>query len=76
MNYCLAVYNRDMTEKICRVYITDALRVISESTAAIGRGKYMQKRFADIIDPKPEETRTPEEVMEYMKNKLRGGEKD
>lgn len=35
-------------------------------------GQYVHKRFADIINPPPEETRTPEEVINLMKDKIRG----
>lgn len=30
----------------------------------------MKARYQDVIYPKPEETRTPEEVIEHMKKKL------
>lgn len=30
----------------------------------------MRIRFADILNPKPEETRTPEEIISVIKGKL------
>lgn len=43
------------------VYITDCLQAIAENTASHG-GKIMQKRWKDVVDPAPEETRSGEEV--------------
>nr|DAT64530.1 MAG TPA: hypothetical protein [Caudoviricetes sp.] len=51
-------------------YVADCLQSISRNIAPIGRGDYIAKRWADISDPKPEETRTPEEIITQMKNKI------
>ena len=64
-----------------RVYVTDALQMIAENTAPQAAkytggkaGRYLAKRWADLDKPAPpEETRTPEEVIEHMKAKLKGG---
>ncbi len=56
------------------MYLTDTLRIIGENTAKYAGGSYIKKRYADIIIPHKEETRTGEEIINYMKNKLRGGE--
>ena len=53
-----------------QVYIADALRVITENTAHIGGGMYLKQRWAEMLNPKPPETRTPEEIKEHMKNRL------
>lgn len=44
-----------------RVYVTDALRIISENTARLVSGNYIKLRFADAIKPQKEETRTRSE---------------
>lgn len=54
------------------MYVTDALKLIAENTAKYAGGGYIQKRYADVITPQKEETRTPEEVTNYMLKKLRG----
>lgn len=51
-------------------YIADCLQSISRNVAPIGRGEYIAKRWVDVSDPKPEETRTPEEIIAYMKQKI------
>lgn len=50
--------------------MTDTLRLIGENTAKYGGGSYLKKRWFDIINPKPEETRTADEIIEHMKKKL------
>jgi len=58
-----------------RIYVTDALKVLTENSAGmVSHGKAMSMRFIDIFNP-PEE-RTGEDIIEMMKNKLRkaGGE--
>lgn len=40
-----------MMDKAYRVYISDAVRLISENTARYGGGRYVTARFADILDP-------------------------
>lgn len=37
----------------------------------MAQGKYPDARYADIIHPKPQETRTSEEIIGTMKNKLK-----
>lgn len=49
-----------------RIYITDTLKVISENTAKLAGGSYINIRYADIINgtlPKKDE-RTGDEIVE------------
>ena len=63
MRYVLAQYRREQEDKAYRIYVTDALRLISENTASSVGGKYITARFADVIaSPKEEDTRTCEEI--------------
>lgn len=57
---------RQETEKeIYKIYITDALKAISENTMnACGGGTYMRTRFYDVINPTTEDTRTVEEMVD------------
>lgn len=58
-----------------QIYTADALKVLGENTARFAGGSYM-KRFIDLIMPAPKETRTGDEIVEHMKQKLAalGGE--
>ena len=60
------------------MYVTDALKTVTENTAKYAGGGYIQTRYIDIIAPPPEETRTGEEIVAQMKRKLGqiGGEVD
>ncbi len=59
-----------MLDKAYRIYVTDSLKAIAENTSKYAGGSYMRIRFADILNPKPEETRTPEEIISGIKGKL------
>lgn len=59
-------------DKAYRVYVTDCLRLIGENVAPLNRGAYIQTRFSDLMNPKPEETRTPEQIIDHMKDKIAG----
>lgn len=67
----MARYESQQRELAYRIYVTDALRTITENTAKYGGGGYIKLRYADIINPKPEDDRTREEVVEHIREKLR-----
>lgn len=71
MRYVMARYEVYQRELAYRIYVTDALRIISENTARFGGGGYVKARFADIVNPKPEDPRTHDEVVEHIRGKLR-----
>ena len=52
------------------------MRLLTENTAGTS-GKYISISYKDILHPKPEETRTADEIITSMKEKLAkiGGEK-
>ena len=57
-------------EKAYRMYVTDALKTITENTAKYAGGNYMKARYLDFEDPKPPETRTSGEIIQNMKDKI------
>ena len=62
MRYAIARYQSQQRDFAYRIYVTDCLRIISENTAKICGGSYITAKFADIIDPKPADNRTGEEI--------------
>lgn len=44
--------------------------MIGESAARYAGGVYQKVRWADIVNPPKEETRTADEIIEHMKKKL------
>ena len=62
MRYAIARYQSQQRDLAYRIYISDCLRIISENTAKMGCGSYITAKFADIINPKPVDNRTGEEI--------------
>lgn len=47
--------------------------MLTETNANIGKGPYMKARYFDLLHPKPEDTRTGEEIKGQILKKLKGG---
>ena len=62
MRYAIARYQSQQRDLAYRIYIADCLRIISENTAKMGGGSYITVKLADIINPKPVDNRTGEEI--------------
>ena len=66
-----ALIKQQAKDEAFRAYVTDALKAIAENTARGPHGGgYLKLRYTDIIDPKPEETRTGEEIVDHVKGML------
>jgi hypothetical protein len=53
-----------------KVYISDTMKAIVEIAAGFGGVKNFEvPRYQEMINPKPEETRTPEEIIAEIKRK-------
>ena len=62
MRYAIARYQSQQRDLAYRIYVTDCLRIISENTAKMSGGSYITAKFEDIINPKPVDNRTGEEI--------------
>ena len=62
MRYAVARYQSQQRDLAYRIYVADCLRIISENTAKMGGGSYITAKFPDIINPKPVDNRTGEEI--------------
>ena len=62
MRYAIARFNHHQRDLAYRIYVTDCLRIISENTAKMCGGSYITVKLADIINPKPVENRSGEEI--------------
>lgn len=68
----MSTINNIRKEEIYRTYVTESLRVISS-----GVGCEITVKYTDIIEScasrgEAEETRTPEEIIDGIRKKLRG----
>jgi hypothetical protein len=67
---CITLFQKEQEEKAVRIYYGECLRTISENTAKFGGGAYIQAKLQDILDPKPVDKRTAEDIIEGIRKKL------
>lgn len=73
MRYAAAFCVERNRREAFRLYLAEAARCVSESCARYAGGPYLTVKWADVINPKPTEARTPEEVVGHMKKVLGAG---
>jgi hypothetical protein len=79
MRYATARFNQHQRDLAYRIYVTDCLRITTENTAktvhALTDGKaevrVMGIRFADVLENKPVDNRTADEIIDGIRNKLK-----
>lgn len=71
MRYVAAKVQERSLEKAYRIYSTDSLKMISENTSKYAGGTFPSIRYADIIKKPVPETRTGEEIINGIKDKLK-----
>lgn len=64
---------RLIQDEIYKIYITDALKTISENTAALSGGSRITKRYYDILHPPKEDERTGDEIADEVISSILGG---
>ena len=70
-NFCISLFLKEQEEKAVKIYYAECLRIISENTAKLGGGSYIKAKLQDILDPKPADNRTPDDIIEGIRNKLK-----
>lgn len=61
-DFCISLFQKEQEDKAVKIYYAECLRIISENMAKMGGGSYITVKLADIIDPKPVDNRTSEEI--------------
>lgn len=58
--------------RLYEIYVTDALKAITENTAKMYGGSSLKLRYVDLLENsnKQEETRTAEDIISNIKNKI------
>ena len=71
MDHCIATFQKKNEEIAYKIYITDALKLISENTAGLVKGKIMSKRFCEIAyeEKKQEPEKSAEEIIAEVNKK-------
>jgi hypothetical protein len=54
-----------------RIFISDELHILNGNISRYIGGNELSQRYYDTLFPEPEETRTPDEIIEGLKNKMR-----
>lgn len=67
---CISLFQKEQEEKAVKIYYAECLRVISENTAKFGGGSYIQAKLQDILNPKPTDNRTSDDIIEGIRKKL------
>ena len=66
IEHYIAFFKKETQDKSYRIYVTDALQLLTKKFG----GEYLKNRFADVIEPHIEETRTAEEVIADIRDKI------
>ena len=61
-DFCISLFQKEQEDKAIKIYYAECLRIITENTAKISRGAYITAKLEDIINPKPVDNRTGEEI--------------
>ena len=61
-DFCISLFQKEQEDKAVKIYYAECLRIITENTAKMGGGSYITAKLADIINPKPTDNRTCEEI--------------
>lgn len=73
IEHCVAFFRSKQKEEAYRIYVTDALKAMSEIIAKTYGGNSPKYRYAEIIQPgrpEVEEKRTAQEIISNISNKL------
>ena len=68
---CISLFQNEQEEKAVRIYYAECLRIMTENTAKMGGGSYIEAKLQDILDPKPVDNRTADDIIEGIRNKLK-----
>lgn len=68
IDHYIAFFKKETQEKMYKIYVTDALRILTKKFG----GEYLKNRFADVLEPHKEEKKTADEVINNIRDKLKG----
>ena len=68
---CISLFQKEQEEKAVNIYYAECLRIMTENTAKMVGGSYIQVKLQDILDQKPVDNRTADDIIDGIKNKLK-----
>lgn len=69
-DFCISLFKKEQEEKAIKIYYGECLRSISMNTAKFVGGSYIETRLNDILNPKPVDNRTSEDIIDTIKEKI------
>lgn len=63
-DFCISLFKQEQKKMAIDTYNAECLRIIAENTARLSRGSYLKVTLSDILNPKPEDNRTGEEIVD------------
>ena len=60
----------DLENEVWLKYTARCLRLMTENSAGMVNGKLISVEYEDIINPKPEEKRSADDIINGIKNKI------
>ena len=67
---CISLFQKEQEEKAVKIYYAECLRIMTENTAKMGGGSYIEAKLQDIFDPKPVDNRTADDIIDGIRKKL------
>ena len=67
---CISLFQKKQEENAVKIYYAECLRIMTENTAKIGGGSYIQVKLHEILDSKPVDNRTADDIIEGIRKKL------
>ena len=78
IDHCVAAYRQENERMLTLVYVTDGLKLLNDNVVHAIGGNTLNMRYFDLISgqTEPEETRSSDDIINSIKEKLRqmGGE--
>lgn len=65
-----ARFKKELEEHAFKMYVTQAVKNINKILAETYSGTYMQVSFDEVLNPKPKDERTAEEIIHDIKTGL------
>ena len=70
LDLCISLFQKEQEEKAVRIYLAECLRLITENTAKFAGGSFIEAKLQDILNPKPVDNRTADDIIEGIRKKL------
>lgn len=71
MRYVIARHNNEMRDMTYRIFISDELFYLNNNVVQLTGGTQLQMHLSDLYYPQKEDVRTPDEIIDGLKEKMR-----